>query len=273
VKIKTLRKQLSMYRSSSRLGTHWLVNAGLSEPRASLRSVEAWCREFAIDEGNPLTHTTVSQARDTFGQLLVTFNREDMTRYTDGSTHGFVLIRHLHDEATMRMRSQLPALAAVAQDPAAAPAAKHRHVPLRGRSSKIQNNVVTMHRSSSDQQLPVLIELQPLARKDAETLATSLRGVIDTGATAMAASTRGGRYASHPLFGRRWRLHKCRGGSLVVVMGGGRSSGSTLPPFGVHLLDARCELGRADCHLRRRAEYGQQPPRGYVCAFFQVFDA
>ena len=115
-----------------------------------------------------------------------------MTRYTDGSTHGFVLIRHLHDEATMRMRSQLPALAAVAQDPAAAPAAKHRHVPLRGRSSKIQNNVVTMHRSSSDQQLPVLIELQPLARKDAETLATSLRGVIDTVATAMAASTRGG---------------------------------------------------------------------------------
>ena len=81
----------------------------------SLRSVEAWCRDFAIDEGRPLSYATVSQARDTFGQLLVAFNRQDMTTYTDGITHGFVLVRHLHDEATMRIRSKLPA----------APAAEH----------------------------------------------------------------------------------------------------------------------------------------------------
>jgi hypothetical protein len=186
-----LRKQLSMFRSSRRLGKHWLVNAGLSETRTSLRSVEAWCREFAIDEISPLSYATVSQARDTFAQLLVAFNREDMTRYTDGITHGFVLVRHLHDEASMRMRSQLPAAPAAEHGSAAAPAAEHRHVPLRGRSSKIQNNVVTMHRNSRDKQLPVLLELQPLARKDAGTLATALRGVIDTVATAMAKSTHG----------------------------------------------------------------------------------
>ena len=191
VKIKALRKQLSMFRSSRRLGKHWLVNAGLSETRTSLRSVEAWCREFAIDEISPLSYATVSQARDTFAQLLVAFNREDMTRYTDGITHGFVLVRHLHDEASMRMRSQLPAAPAAEHGSAAAPAAEHRHVPLRGRSSKIQNNVVTMHRNSRDKQLPVLLELQPLARKDAGTLATALRGVIDTVATAMAKSTHG----------------------------------------------------------------------------------
>ena len=90
-----------MLRSSHRLGKHWLVNAGLSDTRASLRSVEAWCREFAIDDVNPLSHATVPQARDAFGQLLVMFNREDMTRYTDGIWHGFVVVRHLRDEATM----------------------------------------------------------------------------------------------------------------------------------------------------------------------------
>ena len=63
VKRKALRKQLMMFRSTHRLGKHWPLNAGLSETRVSLRSVEAWCREFAIDEINPLSHVTVSQAR------------------------------------------------------------------------------------------------------------------------------------------------------------------------------------------------------------------
>jgi hypothetical protein len=148
VKIKALRKQLSVFRSSRRLGTHWLVNAGLSETRVSLRSVEAWCREFAIDEGTPLTYSTASQARDTFAQLLLTFDREDITRYTDGITHGFVLVRHLHDEATMRMRSQLLAAPAAQTGPVAA--GEYRHTPLRGRSSKIQNNFVTLHRNRRD---------------------------------------------------------------------------------------------------------------------------
>ena len=84
-----------------------MFNAGLSDTRASLRSVEAWCRECAVDDVNPLSHATVSQARDAFGQFLVMFNREDMTRYTDGIAHGFVIVRHLHDEATMRLRSRL----------------------------------------------------------------------------------------------------------------------------------------------------------------------
>ena len=114
--------------------------------------------------GQPLEPLTVSQARDTFGHLLVAFNRKDVARYTDGITHGFVIVRHLHDEATMRMRSKLPAAPAAEHGLAAAPAAEHRRAPLRGRSSKIQNNVVTMHRNTKDKQLPVLLELQPLAR-------------------------------------------------------------------------------------------------------------
>ena len=56
-------------------------------------------------------------------------------------------------------------------------------------SSKIQNNFVTIDRHSTDKPLPVLLELQPLARNDAETMATALRRVIDTAANAIAAST------------------------------------------------------------------------------------
>ena len=78
--IKIMRKQLLTLRSGPRLGKHWLVNAGLSETRTSLRSVERWCREFAVDEISPLSHTTVSQARDAFGKLILNFSRDDMTR-------------------------------------------------------------------------------------------------------------------------------------------------------------------------------------------------
>jgi hypothetical protein len=62
-------------------------------------------------------------------------------------------------------------------------------MPLRGRSSKVQNNVVTMHRNGTDKPLSVLLELQPLARTNAETMATALRHVIEVVANGMATST------------------------------------------------------------------------------------
>ena len=73
----------------------------------------------------------------------------------------------VHNEATMRWRSDLPA----------APAAKGL---ARGRSSKVQNSVVTMHRNFVDEALPVLLELQLVGSKDAATLATSFRAVLDS---------------------------------------------------------------------------------------------
>ena len=48
-----------------------------------------------------------------------------------------------------------------------------------------------MHRNSTDKPLSLLLELQPLARNTAETMATALRHVIETVANRMAASTQG----------------------------------------------------------------------------------
>jgi len=117
---------------------------------------------------------------------------------------------------------------------------------LRGLLSKTQINAVTAHRS------PVLLELQPLARK----------GCGDNGNCTSSRHRHGRqcdrrikalpRCACPPLSGRGWHLHKRRSGELVVVRGSSRPSGSPLPPLGVHMIHARCELGRADCRLRRR---------------------
>ena len=106
--------------------------AGLGDPTTSIRSVESWCREFAIaeEEKLPISHTSVSVMRDTFGHLLLEMSKQDETRYVQGAPHGFVVARHLHDEATMRSRSKLPSLAAAPAAPALAAAPTAAPAPL-----------------------------------------------------------------------------------------------------------------------------------------------
>ena len=165
----------------------------------------------------------------------------------------------------MWLRSQLPAAPAASHGFAAAPAVERglpaipesRRVPLRGRSGKVQNNVVTLHRNSTDKPLSVLLELQPLARNTAETMATALRQVIETVANQMAASTQG----------RVVRLIHCLVGDGIYTNNAAARllwSWAAAAPVAPHyrllvftcVLDARCEFGSADCHMRRRTECG-----------------
>ena len=119
------------------LSHHWVVSVGLSDPIASTRSVASWCREFAIDvQQFPISHASVASVRDAFGNILLKMNREDAKRYGETAKSGFLVVRHLHDEATMRLRSEATSAPASAG-------------PRRGKYSKIQNAVVDLHRSSS----------------------------------------------------------------------------------------------------------------------------
>ena len=119
-KCESLRESMNQFKTkvNNRIAWRWMVMAGLGDPTTSTRSVESWCREFAIaeEEKMPISHTSVSAMRDTFGHILLEMSKQDATRYVQGAPHGFVVVRHLHDEATMRLRSKLPS-------PAAAPAA------------------------------------------------------------------------------------------------------------------------------------------------------
>ncbi len=144
----------------------WAVSAGLSDPNTSTRSVETWCREFN-HEAAPLSHSYVSCLRNVLGELLLGMNRKDVKAFVAAAPGRFLVIKHLHDEATMRLRSTAaPAVMASTAAPA-----------VRIRSSKIQNAVVTLH-VAPDTMLPMLVELQPLMRKDARTIASSLRSVV-----------------------------------------------------------------------------------------------
>lgn len=175
---RTLRQQdavLAQRESASQQlqSTVWAVSAGLSDPNTSTRSVETWCREFN-HEVAPVSHSYVSHLRNAFAQLLLDMNRRDMKALVASAPGGFVIIKHLHDEATMRLRSTVgstPTAAPAVVLPTAAPA-------VRVRSSKIQNAVVSLHVApDTTSMLPMLVELQPLIRKDACTIASSLRSI------------------------------------------------------------------------------------------------
>ena len=65
-----------------RIAFHWMVRAGLSNPSISLRSISDYLKDFDLEaEGSPMHFTTVSTARDVFGELLKRLNRQAIERF------------------------------------------------------------------------------------------------------------------------------------------------------------------------------------------------
>ena len=62
-----------------------------------------------MDGSRPMSDTTVGRVRDAFADIIMEHNRADTGRFAQRARHGFILVGHLHDEATMRMRSLLTA--------------------------------------------------------------------------------------------------------------------------------------------------------------------
>ena len=133
-KCQSLKESMNQFKAkvNNPIAWRWMVMAGLGDPTTSTWSVESWCRELAIaeEEKIPISHTSVSAMRDTFGHILLEMDKQDATRYVQGAPHGFVVVRHLHDEATMRLRSKLPSPAAAPAAPALAAASTAAPAPL-----------------------------------------------------------------------------------------------------------------------------------------------
>ena len=93
--LHTTRSELDNMKKGNVLSKYWVVGVGLSDPRTSLRSVSAWCEEFAINGRAPIGKSSVSALRSAFGEILRAINRQGATTYAKGATHGFLVIRHL----------------------------------------------------------------------------------------------------------------------------------------------------------------------------------
>ena len=186
-----------------------MARVGLARPSASLRSFSVTLRDLC-GEGNTVSRTQIGRIRDAFVQTLLELRGEELRKIvaaelrapaaatgavyaasatcavaskaatgavaSDAATGArrrlrAVVVLHLHDEASLRLRSHLGGAA---------------DLPSRSRSSKVQQHVVKVFlRPGLSCEVPQ--EMEAVGDKTAATLATSLDGRLRQVAKTIAA--------------------------------------------------------------------------------------
>ena len=160
-----------------------MVKVALSYPPNNARQFARSLRDLLGEDSVGLHRKGIDAIRDQFAEEVKSQMNcvaelqiaSAVKAFSDGATaveHHTVAVLHIHDEAAVRLRSFL-------KDAAAAEG--------RGRVSSVQCHVVTLFAAPGAGH-PILVELDALANKSGETLATSLNGVV---LPMMAAARRG----------------------------------------------------------------------------------
>ena len=183
--LMSLVSELRGERQGGLVSTEVFVKVGLSNPFVNSRQLREL---FKASDGNRaiLSHSYIIRARDAFVEMLKYVSANQVKAAVVAEHPQPIFVTHIHDEASMRFRS-------LDQD------ANNN----RGLYSKIQNNAVTVSIGATNIEWPT--ELQPLASKDGQTLATAMLEVMENLLAPMragvAASPDAGRYVVHLLIG------------------------------------------------------------------------
>ena len=169
-------------RKGLRIAALWWVRAGLSDPSLPAESMVSFVKEFPVQERSSISISafSVSKARDAFCEMLKDFNQRQVETF--GANLGAaqkplsdysrtIVLSHIHDEAVMRAKSS------------------NQDILLkdsRSRTSSIQNQICSIH--EGDRSLDILLELIPLAKKNAATIAQTL---VESTQTVMQSLLRG----------------------------------------------------------------------------------
>ena len=156
-------------RVSGRIQNMWFIRAGLSDPHTPARTVAAHLQEFPEDETHQISHTYVSTVRDTFAHLIKGFNRQNARSAISETIveNESVVLVHVHDEASMRVRSIL------ADDINPLVAMSETSRLSRTRSTKVQNNFMSLA-CTGNRHMDWFCDLQALSVKDAPSVAKAL---------------------------------------------------------------------------------------------------
>lgn len=149
-------KKETAARVNGRIAHSWYVRTGLADPTFPLEALSQWCSHFPAAETKAISSTYIAAVKD--ASPLTIFKVAP-----DLKTSEPVIVRHLHDEATMKLhsyRSDTPCS------------------PLRTKYSKIQNNVV--HVRVGDCTHEMFTELQCVQTKDAVSIASCLVSVCES---------------------------------------------------------------------------------------------
>ena len=142
-----------------------MIRCGLGPPEVPSRVLEGFVRDFGSEGSQqPISHGYISSVRDAFAEILIHMNRKHISQVAL-EAHA-VIVSHIHDEASMRMRSVKE---------------QSQLTGARGMSTKVQNNVMTavFLTDKDSHKVSVLLELQPLTDKTAQTITHTLRLAMD----------------------------------------------------------------------------------------------
>ena len=157
---------------SGRICNLWFVRVCLSPPGVVPRTLAQWCRNFSEQETRNISQSYVGDVLDGFVEVVKELNKADLSKlvavaacFANCAESKPIYLKHVHDEASMRVKSYLHASGASASS----------QNPLRGRSSKVQNHVMNVHVGQTTKEM--FTELMALHRKCADTIAVSLISV------------------------------------------------------------------------------------------------
>lgn len=173
-KLEKVQKQEISPRDGLRITRSWLVRTMLADPALPSGTLASLCNQFAMEECQTISQTTVSHVRDSFVEILKQMNKLRAKRaFQDqaGSCEGQVVTVyavHIHDGADMKMRSyENPNIVGALEVPAT-------HFRLsRSRSCKIQNHSVHVWLGTRAS-MPWFTELMSMSKKDQTSIASSI---------------------------------------------------------------------------------------------------
>lgn len=149
----------------------WYLRAGLLAPsNVSMRAVADFCKDLSLDETSCISASTIARSKDAWAEVIKEFCDAKIRHQVGGAISGSepgaavqIFVVHQQDEASFKMRSvQLESL----------------NRKGKARYSKVLNQSLEVHTISDS--TDVVVELMPLDRKDADTLATGLLSPVQS---------------------------------------------------------------------------------------------
>ncbi|CAK0857217.1 unnamed protein product [Prorocentrum cordatum] len=161
----------------------WIIRCFLSPPTLSQRALADYLGAFPVGgDRAPVGQGFIGRVRDAFAATLKDFQKHELNALCAAALDAreaagqqgpcVVYLVHVHDEAQMRLRSFQTDANATPGMPLPRGVGVGGDAFSRSREAKVQNNVIRV--ATGDACLQWLTELQPLARKTADTLAAAL---------------------------------------------------------------------------------------------------
>ena len=171
-KIEKLNGELAVARSdklAGRVTDMWFLRCAFADPKVALQSLALWCETFYVQEQKAISRTYIATAKDAMCELVKQLNCEELAHLA-ATRDGTLFVRHIHDEALMKLRSYKPDAAVAGRI-------------IRGKYSKVQNNVMEFF--CGQHRLEYFTELQCLDRKDSQTIASAIISVLEGAVSAL----------------------------------------------------------------------------------------